>query len=292
MKIRKFALLTMLTLIACEQHENSDSMNIFFAMDTGTGSGSPQEKATMLKELGYAGTDFSALSSFGRTLDQLPEYLDALDSNRLHLFAVYVTLSMDGELECPPDINEAIKVLSGRNTVLWLAITSKKFEPGSEDGDKAAVTIISTIAKIAAKHNLRIALYPHHKFYAERVEDNLRLARLIDLPHVGLTFNLCHSLKSENGANLNQIVKKAMPYLIMATINGADFSSGQSYGWDRLIQPLDSGNYDVFDFVQRLRRHGYRGPIGLQGFGIKGDPKTILACSMQTWNSFTSKLYK
>ncbi len=81
-----------------------------------------------------------------------------------------------------------------------------------------------------------------------------------------------------------------MPYLIMATISGADFEPGENYGWDRLIQPLDAGNYSVLEFVRQLRTHGYRGPIGLQGYGIKGDPKTILARSMKRWRSFKSKL--
>ena len=81
-----------------------------------------------------------------------------------------------------------------------------------------------------------------------------------------------------------------MPHLIMATINGADFVAGEDHGWDQLIQPLDSGNYDVFIVVKKLRASGYLGPIGLQGYGIKGDPQTLLSRSMKTWNLFKSKL--
>ncbi len=178
MKFRIISLLIIFIFFACQQDKNGEDINIFFAMDTGTGSGSHEEKADMLKELGYAGTDFSALSSFGRSLAQLPAYLEALDAKELQLFAVYITVNIDGELDCPADIQEAITVLNGRNTLLWLAISSKKFKPGSEDGDKAAVSIISNITRVASKHNLRIALYPHTNFYAERVEDNLRLVKL------------------------------------------------------------------------------------------------------------------
>jgi len=283
-------LLSCLTLIACKETEYSDEMNILFAMDTGTGSGSPAEKAAMLKELGYTGTDFSALSSFGRTLDQLPEYLSALDAKGLQLFAVYITLDMDGELICPAELQKAITVLKGRSTVIWLALRSKKFEPASEEGDRAAVLLVRNTAELAAKQNLRIALYPHSHFYAERVEDNLRLVRLINLPNVGLTFNLCHWLRVENGENLKKILDKVKTDLFMVTINGADFSPGQDYGFDRLIKPLDTGNYDVFEFVQQVRNTGYRGPIGLQGYGIAGDPRTNLAGSMRAWQSLRVKL--
>ena len=290
MRMHSLAFLTLLILFSCQQKENIDPMNVFFAMDTGTGSGSPEEKAAMLKELGFPGTDFSALSSFGRSLDQLPEYLSALDAKGLKLFAVYMTLEMDSDLHCPADLEKALTVLNGRSTVLWIALRSKKFEPASEEGDQAAVSLIRNVAQLAAEHSLRIALYPHSNFYAERVEDNLRLVRLINLPNVGLTFNLCHWLRVENGENLQEILDKVKSDLFMVTINGADFSPGQDYGFDRLIKPLDTGNYDVLEFVQQVRKAGYRGPIGLQGYGIEGDPRINLARSMRTWQSFRTRL--
>ena len=35
--------------------------------------------------------------------------------------------------------------------------------------------------------------------------------------------------------------------------------------------------------VQKLRDAGYKGPVGLQGYSIPGDPRENLAASMKTW---------
>ena len=114
MRFRLISLGMILLLFSCQSLVDSDKMNAFFAMDTGTGSGSPAEKAQMLKELGFNGTDFSALSSFGRSLDQLPAYVEALDAHELKLFAVYITISIDGDLDCPSDLKKAMAILNGR----------------------------------------------------------------------------------------------------------------------------------------------------------------------------------
>ena len=53
----------------------------------------------------------------------------------------------------------------------------------------------------------------------------------------------------------------------MVSINGADHTGG----WDRLIQPLDRGEFDVYGFLKTLRDLGYTGPIGLQCYMVPGD---------------------
>ncbi len=39
-----------------------------------------------------------------------------------------------------------------------------------------------------------------------------------------------------------------------------------------------------------LRRAGYRGPIGLQCYSIKGDPKENLGKSMRAWRDYMNRL--
>jgi hypothetical protein len=73
---------------------------------------------------------------------------------------------------------------------------------------------------------------------------------------------------------------------MLVTVNGADTGDTQTMNWDRLIQPLDSGTYDVANFIHRLIEVGYRQPVGFQGYGITGDPKAILTRSMNAWKSF------
>ena len=73
------------------------------------------------------------------------------------------------------------------------------------------------------------------------------------------------------------------PRLNFVTINGADAGDTRKLGWNRLIQPLGRGSYDVGGFVAKVREAGYRGPFGFQGFGIKMDPKELLQETMAAW---------
>ena len=129
---------------------------------------------------------------------------------------------------------------------------------------------------------LQVALYPHFGMYVGRIEDALRMRALVDRPSVGIVFNLCHWLRSGDEANMAARLKEAMPYIRMVSINGADHEGD----WDRLIQPLDRGAFDVKGFVHTLQGMGYNGPIGLQCYAIRGDPEENLTRSMKAWRSF------
>lgn len=78
-----------------------------------------------------------------------------------------------------------------------------------------------------------------------------------------------------------------MPHLFVVSINGAD-RGGQN--WDTLIQTLDRGSFDVYEFLKTLRQMGYRGPIGLQHYGIKGDAHENLKRSMEAWQRFSARM--
>ena len=121
---------------------------------------------------------------------------------------------------------------------------------------------------------------------AESVETCLRVANVVDSPDLGVTFNLCHWLKVE-GAERDPVpvIKAALPRLNFMTINGADTGDTRHLGWDRLIQPLGRGTYNVADFVARARAAGYRGPFGVQGFGVKGDTEELLRETMKAWRA-------
>jgi sugar phosphate isomerase/epimerase len=178
-----------------------------------------------------------------------------------------------------PKMKEGIQLLKGRDALLWLMITSKTFAPSSPDGDENAVKMLREIADLAEPAGLRVALYPHTGCWLERVDDAGRLVKKVERKNVGATFNLCHWLNAEKGRNMKAVMELAMPHLFVVTINGADTEGG----WDRLIQTLDRGSFDVGGFLAALDRLGYKGPIGLQGYGIKGDVHENLKRSMEAW---------
>ena len=64
----------------------------------------------------------------------------------------------------------------------------------------------------------------------------------------------------------------------------------KAMNWSRLIQPLDSGTYDVGVLLKMLKELGYAGPIGLQGYAVKGDSKENLKRSIQAWRKLSDSL--
>jgi hypothetical protein len=118
----------------------------------------------------------------------------------------------------------------------------------------------------------------------------LRIADKLDRKDVGVTFNLCHWLKVDGLRDPEYVLRRAVPRLMFVTINGADSGETQKKGWKQLIQPLGSGTYDVTVLLRILRAAGYRGPIGLQGFGIGMDSRELLTNSIRAWNDIQANV--
>ncbi len=133
---------------------------------------------------------------------------------------------------------------------------------------------------------MKFAVYPHVDLYCETVAHSVQLAKLVNRPEFGAMINLCHLLKVEGDEGYEEKIRQAAPYLVAATICGADKGDTQSMGWDRLIQPVGSGTFDTYRFVKTLKDNGYSGPIGFQCYNIKGDVNEVLTQSMQSWELF------
>jgi sugar phosphate isomerase/epimerase len=161
-------------------------------------------------------------------------------------------------------------------------MTSDIQQKSSISGDEQAVAIISRIADIANKNDIAVALYPHENFWLEKVEDAVRLAEKSNRRNVGVIFNLYHWLKTDKTENLQDVLAKASPYLLVVTINGTTEAGS--------IETLDKGTYDVYSFLQSLKQAGFKGPIGLQGYGLSGDIHENLRRSMLAWREFSSRL--
>jgi sugar phosphate isomerase/epimerase len=241
----------------------------------------PDAQARVLAELGYDGIAPSGTA-------RVPEILRAVDKHGLKLVALYVGADLDPEKpRYDPGLPEAIRKLKGRDTFIWLYILRGKFPPSSSDADSRAVAIVREIAAMCQESGIRVALYPHTGFYVQRVEDAVRVAEKVDRPDVGVTFNLCHWLKVDEPASMKRLMEPALPHLFLVTINGAD-RDGEN--WDRLIQPLDRGSFDVYRFLKTLQDLGYDGPVGLQCYGVPGDKYENLKRSMAAWRKLAERL--
>ena len=266
-----------MTLPAAEPATQPVLNNPFFAFDNGTGRGelSADEQATMLKELGYAGIGYTGTGN-------IPEMLAALDRQGLKMYSTYVwaRIGPDGP-SYDPGLPEAIKQFKGRNTLIWLTI-----QGNARDGDAQAVKVVREIGDMAKESGLRVALYPHLGFHVSTVEDGIRIAKKVDRKNVGTSLNLCHWLKEGDEPGMERLIEAAMPHLFVVSINGADHQGG----WDRLIRPLDQGEFDVYRFLKALKKHGYGGPIGLQCYAVKGDKRENLTRSIGAWQKFQQRM--
>lgn len=244
-----------------------------YVFDNGAGRGvlSLDEQAELAKQTGYAGIFYSGTKN-------IPELLAAHEKRGLKLLGIYTGINLaDPKPAYDPGLPQAISQLKGSGALITFTINSPR-----PDGDDTALPILRDVCDQAARAGLKVALYPHHGFHVARVEDALRLIAKANRPNLGLVFNLCHWLRSGDEANFDLRLKEALPHTFMVSINGADHEGD----WDRLIQPLGQGAFDVRAFVQAFLKRGYRGPFGLQCYNVKGDRQANLETSIRAWRAF------
>jgi acetyl esterase/lipase/sugar phosphate isomerase/epimerase len=232
------------------------------------------EQAALAKRIGFAGMLFTGTKN-------IPEMLALHKARGMRMLGIYTGMNVsDARPGYDPGLPRAIEQMKGSGALITFIVQGK-----SAEGDAIAVSTIREVADLAAKAGLKVALYPHYGFHMARIEDALRIRELTGRENVGVIFNLCHWLRSGDAeANLSLRLRQMKPHLLMVSINGSD----REGDWDRLIQPLDRGSYDVGALLAELRKIDFNGPIGLQCYNIKGDREENLTRSMAAWRKLTA----
>lgn len=249
----------------------------FFAMDTAIRD---LDHLGTAKRLGYAGVGWRF-----EPAETLATSVTKVRASGLELVAVYggATLTKDG-VGFRGDLGARLEVLSGTGATIWLPVSSPDFGASDPAGDAIAVPELRRLADLAAKQGLRVALYPHAGSWLERIEDAVRVARAVDRTNFGVTFNLAHCLRVGDESKIPALLAEAAPHLFLVTVNGADRNAAGA-SWDRLIRPLDEGDYPLASLLADLERIGYTGPVGLQGFGVKAPVTENLERSLKAWRA-------
>lgn len=239
------------------------------------------EQAVMLKELGYDGVGHI-------WLDQVAERLKTLDEAGLRLFQITMVVEVGPNKE-PYDrrFKEVLELVKGRRMQFALLVNGMK--PSDPSVDPHAVEILRAMSDLARDSGAQLLLYPHQGSWVERLEDSIRVADKVDRANVGVMFNLCHWLRVDKQREYRPLLKQALPRLWAVSINGAD-EWDEKPGWDRYIQPLGQGTFDVLKLLRTLEELGFRGPVGLQCYGIGGDAREHLARSWEAWRKMTAQL--
>lgn len=258
----------------------------FFVFEDGlwnAKSDSPDYWADLVKTSGFDGIELIGL-------DKVDGILPELKKTNLKLFTLYIQIDLEKEQPYDPRLKGYIEKLKNTGLHLWVHVHSEKYAPSDPAGDARCAEIIGKLANYCKKFGVKIAFYPHSDFWVEKVDDGVRLAKKINKPNVGTVFNVCHFLKKDETDKLEQKLKNAMPYLFLVSINGADKGDTHQMGWDRLIQPLGRGDYDVLNVLKILKDSGYKNPVGLQCYNIKGQPEEFLKESVITWKKYINEL--
>jgi len=179
-----------------------------------------------------------------------------------------------------PRFTNVLSLVKGRNVQFCLLIGGAQASDAA--ADPRGVAVLRDMSDLARESGAQLLLYPHVSNWIERIEDSVRVAAKVDRPNVGAMFNLCHWLRVDKNRDYASLLKLAMPRLWAVSINGAD-ERDEKPGWDRYIQPLDGGDFDLGKFLKTLKQVGYKGPIGLQCYGIGGDTREHLARSIRAW---------
>ncbi len=262
--------------------------NLFYAFNNsmrGRGPSGPVEQATLLAELGFDGFE-------GYDLDMLPRLAEELHKRKLEVSTIYFKVDIDSEAN-PYDkrIGKYLETfLKDTGVILTVHLHSKKFSSSDAAGDEHAVPILARLSDLAHTNGAKVAVYNHVGFWAESIDDGIRLAKKVNRRNFGAAFNLCHWLSLEGDLNLAKRLDEIAPYLLSVTLCGAKGGpDAKGAGWSELIQPLDKGSFDNLTFLREVIKRGYRGPIGLQCYNIPLPAREHLTRSIGTWRAFERK---
>ncbi|MGA2621629.1 MAG: TIM barrel protein [Thermoguttaceae bacterium] len=261
--------------------------NPFYAMDTSfnrPGLTTPQQ-LDLVKQLGYAGIAWT---------EQAPDQVKAMraecEQRGLKMFTIYCSaqVSPKGDLSYSPQLAKLMETLKGHGTIIWLHLGGQGPAFDRLTGREPLVLKLRALADVAAAAGGRIAIYPHFGEWTARFGDATKLAKLVDHPQFGVTFNLCHCLAAGDERLIPTLLEEAKPVLTTVTVSGAD-SGVAGPQWNRLIQTLDKGTFDVRIVLRTLKKTAFAGPIGFQGYGINADARSILAPTMGAWKKLAAE---
>ena len=271
------ALVTMLLAVSSSA-AGANAAPEFFVMDNGVGRGkwTPEQQARTLKELGYAGISYNYTKP-----EDLALWQEAFKREGLKIYGLYFLTSVGQPQPYDPRLPEAIRMLRGTGTALWMTIGKPNT---SGDHGEEAVELVRRIADLARESGVRVALYGHAGFHMANATDALRLAAKVQRPNVGTTINLCHEFMSGRADQLDETLQAVAPSAILASINGVD-AGAQQY-----ILRLDQGSFDTMLYLKKLLAAGYIGPVGLQCYNVPGDIRENLAANIAAWRKIISRL--
>jgi sugar phosphate isomerase/epimerase len=248
------------------------------------------EQVALVKGAGFEAIEINSL-------DHFEGMKAALDQHQFPGAYFYLKVRLEPPY-LDPRTEGYLRQLKGSKTIVapFVVSESKRYAPSSNGADTLAVRLLRQVADWAGESGLQVAIYPHVFFYVERTDHALALARQIDRPNVGLSFNLCHWLATTPAperAALKTHLKTLRPYLKMMTICGAnDVPIPEAASlWKQYILPLGTGTFDTYELIRYgVRDLKFNGPIGVQCYAIQADKPQLIRNTVAVWQEYRKRL--
>lgn len=262
-----------------------------YAMDTGfynlQGSYDFDSRCEITKELGFDATYLTLWNEVAWS-----------DVSKLGSVRAQFDLDVAG-VYCPIDltasdfdtqvarVTELIRTVEGTRFV-EIALLSRSFARSDPDGDRLAVPMLERLAEAARDRAITLLLYPHALCWLERTSDAVRLCRALDDPTVRAIFTAYHWYAVEGGPDLPNVIDSVAPYLSAVNVCGVTRAPGSVMGGS--VDRLGDGDLDAFDVLAQIRRVGYQGYVGLQGYSLQGDPYVNFRTSLASLREIEARL--
>jgi sugar phosphate isomerase/epimerase len=240
--------------------------------------GDPELQIKLLAERGYGGVMLTLKDDPGRW-KMLPRYLAALKKHDMRLTAIHARFFIeDGTY--PQVIKDNLPLLKDTKVVLVPSVASRKrMDRKDPKAVEMAVKILREMSDDAKKFGLGgIAPYMHIHNWIESIDDNVRIAKAVDRPNVGVMFHLHHwqAVGNRDLEKLRKDLTAAKPYLMVVVIQGTD----QDKATHKI---LGEGDFDMTPLIRTLREIDYQGPLGTMGYTQSGDVPAKLDRAFQAW---------
>lgn len=266
-----------------------------YAMDTffnnSMGVYSFEARAEMLKELEYDATYLSLWNE--QAWHDLEKLGTVKEKYGVDVAAVYVVLDLSlGEGN--PQVQRILTMLEtieGCRTVeLAIQVTGRYISRSDMTGDDIAISFLEKALEICERRDINLLLYPHLTFWLERHEDAVRLCRRLDHPNLGIVFCGPHWYMA-GGRDIVATLEEAGPYIKQVNLAGI---REDSKGWAGVARTalLDEGDLDNFVLLGALKKIGFEGMIGFQGWQLGGDTYRKLNHSLQAFRDMERRVEK
>jgi len=249
------------------------------------------EKVKLLAKLGYVGVQ-PELSRI-MPLDQLPNLYRTMRFAGVRNGALYIGAHVKEDRVDAHPLKTIFKVCRPFSTNVWLAMPKDQDKNIPRDNNEVVNKFVQNYINEAAHNGLDISIYPHINFFFDNAKETLEYLKEngLDSKNMFVTFNLIHEfwhvkqkLKDDSKATPEYMAKFVLDNkdkINIVTICGINIHHS--------ISPLgEKGGFDTEKFVKLLLDGGYKGDIGVQGFGIWGQMpiEDALKISMENWRKW------